>query len=130
MSTRMNGGPGFRTLAPSVDSVQDPTRSSSTGGLPLKFAIALGPDALAGAFRLVHDQYVSRGYMLPDPSGLRVGLHHTLPTTKVFVATLGPRVVGTMTLIEDSVLGLPMDELYRDDLAHFRDQGRRVNEVS
>src|SRR5262249_14244838 len=51
-------------------------------------------------------------------------------STKVFAARDAGRVVGTMTLIEDSPLGLPMDELYRDDLARFRDQGRRLTEVS
>ena len=68
--------------------------------------------------------------MQPDPSGLRLSLHHALPSTKVFVARDRGRVVGTVSLIEDSFIGLPMEELYREELDRLRAQGRRVSEVS
>jgi GNAT superfamily N-acetyltransferase len=95
-----------------------------------EFGLAVSVDTLDAACRLVHDQYVSRGFMTPHPSGLRLGVHHALPTTKVFVATVGPQVVGTVTLIEDSPLGLPMEEIYRRDLDRFRAEGRRLAEAS
>lgn len=96
----------------------------------LKFGLARRTNAWKGAFRLVHDQYVARGYMSPLPSGLRVGPHHALPSTKVFVVRDEGRVVGTVTLIQDSPLGLPMDELYGAELAGLRAEGRRLTEVS
>jgi len=82
------------------------------------------------AFRLVHDQYVWRGYTAPAPSGRRFSVHHALPTTKVFVARRGDAFIGTLTLVQDSLFALPLDELYREEVAGLRQQGRRISEVS
>ena len=41
---------------------------------------------------------------------------------------IGDRVVGTLTIIPDSPLGLPMDECY--DLQRFRNTGLTLSEVS
>ena len=46
------------------------------------------------------------------------------------MATIGPQVVGTVTLIGDSPLGLPMDEIYQGDLDRFRAQRCRLAEAS
>ena len=81
-------------------------------------------------FRLVYDQYVERGYAAGDRSGRRVLVHQALPTTTMFRATAAAAVVGTVTLIADSVLGLPMDSLYAGELRPLRASGRRVAEVS
>ncbi len=94
------------------------------------FALARGIQTFDAAFRLVHDQYVWRSYMKPRRSGRRLSVHHALPTTKVFVAQTGCQVVGTVTLIQDSLIGLPMDDLYRAELALLRENGRLVAEAS
>ena len=96
----------------------------------LDFGLATDRDTVEQAFRLQHDQYVSQGYMDAHPSGWRLSLHNALPSTRVFVARDGRRVVATMTLIADSPLGLPMDEIYADELRSFRDQKRDLAEVS
>jgi hypothetical protein len=80
------------------------------------------------AFRLVHDQYVHRGFVPPEASGRRVGVHALLSSTKVLVATIDGRVVGTMTVIEDSRLGLPMDMAFAVELGRLRGRGRRLAE--
>jgi hypothetical protein len=112
--------------------IPKPNRASLAGvaRTRLQFGLARDTEAFDGAFRLVHDQYVWRKYMVPHPSGRRLSLHHSLPSTKVFVAKAGPEVVGTMTLVQDSPIGLPMDEIYRDELSRLRDQHRHVCEVS
>src|SRR5215475_11839692 len=82
-----------------------------------RFGLACETGVLDEAFRLVHDQYVWRGFMTaPHPSGRRVNLRHALPSTRVFVASDGVRVVGTASLIPDSPLGLPMDEVFADQV--------------
>lgn len=96
----------------------------------LDFGLATDRDALEEAFRLVHDQYVAQGYMDPHPSGWRLSIHNALPSTRVFVARAGGRVVATITLIVDSPLGLPMDEIYADDLRGLRGERRDLAEVS
>lgn len=96
----------------------------------LDVGLASDTDVFDAAFRLVHDQYTWRGYMAPSPSGRRLSVHHALPTTKVFVARRDDRVIGTVTLVGDSLFGLPMDDLYRHEISTLRAQGRRIAEVS
>jgi predicted N-acetyltransferase YhbS len=96
----------------------------------LSFALAVTSADLDGAFRLVHDRYVERGYCDPRPDGRRAGAHHALPTTRVFVARDGDEVVGTVTLIQDSTLGLPMAEIYGEELAALGTPRGRVAEIS
>ena len=92
----------------------------------LDFGLATDRHTLEQAFRLQHDQYVAHGYMDAHPSGWRLSLHNALSATHVFVARCGGRVVGTMTLIADSPLGLPMDEIYTDELRTLRKKSRRM----
>jgi hypothetical protein len=96
----------------------------------LDFALARDLETFDAAFRLVHDQYVWREYMAPEASGRRVNIRHALPSTRVFVACAPTRLVGTVSLFRDSVLGLPMDDLYRAELDLLRADGRQLAEVS
>jgi GNAT superfamily N-acetyltransferase len=104
--------------------------TAQDGVAHLECSLAEDTESFDGAFRLIHDQYAWRDYIPPDPSGRRLSLHNALPSTKVFVARAGSRVVATMTLIQDSAIGLPMDEIYRKELGGFRTQGRSLAEVS
>jgi len=94
----------------------------------LDFGLATTIADFEGAFRLLHERYVWRRYMLPQPSGRRLGLHHVLPSTKVVVAKAEDRVVGTITIVEDSCVGLPMDEAFGGELGRLRERGRRLAE--
>jgi hypothetical protein len=96
----------------------------------LDFGLATTPEDFEGAFRLLHDRYVWRGYMAPQASGQRLGVHNLLPSTKVMVARAGDRVVGTITVVEDSCLGLPMDEAFGAELGGLRGGGRRLAEAA
>ena len=94
----------------------------------LDFGLATTIADFEGAFRLAHDRYVWRRYMPPQPSGRRLGVHHVLPSTKVVVAKAEGRVVGTITVVEDSCLGLPMDEAFGGELGLLRERVRRLAE--
>ena len=96
----------------------------------LDFGLATDRRTLEQVFRLQHDQYVAQGYMDPHPSNWRLSIHNALPATRVFVARSKDRVVATMTLIADSPVGLPIDEIYSDELRTLRDAGRDLAEVS
>jgi hypothetical protein len=96
----------------------------------VEYGLATDQNTLEQAFRLVHDQYVVRGYMAPCASGWRLNLQNALPTTRVFVARIGRRVIATVTLIPDSPLGLPMSEIYDEELQALREAGRELGEVS
>lgn len=96
----------------------------------LDFGLATATEDFDGAFRLQHDEYVGAGYMSRHPTGRRVTAFNALPSTRVFVARDGARVVGTVTLVQDSPDGLPMDQVYREELSVFRARGRRLGEAS
>jgi hypothetical protein len=95
----------------------------------LDFGLATETDDFDGAFRLLHDNYVRDGHMTPHPTGRRVSVFNALPSTRVFVARAGDRVVGTVALVPDSPIGLPMDQVYREELSGFRARGRRLGEA-
>lgn len=95
----------------------------------LEVSVAETPRDYEAAARLVQALYVKRGIATEHPSGARVTPHVLAPTTAVFVAKSGGEVVGTISLTLDSELGLPMDKIYRDELAPLRARGRRLAEV-
>ena len=96
-------------------------------GLTVKVATTV--DEHEQACRLMHAAYTQHGYIQPHASGVWVTPHGLLPSTFVFVAKRGPEVVGTMSLIVDSELGLPMDKAYAAELAPLRAERRRIAEV-
>ena len=57
---------------------------SPDGRLVLK--IAETKEELEACFKLLHDAYVSSGFMQPAASGMRVTIYHALPTTTTLCA--------------------------------------------
>ena len=97
----------------------------------VEFRAALTTDELKAAARLVYREYCRRGYVPPHDEGLRLTIFHAIPDTVMFLAVhqiLG--VIGTVTLIPDSPLGLPMDDVYGPELADLRARGHRLAEAS
>jgi len=93
-------------------------------------ALAVTRDELDAASRLVHQCYLRRGYVKPSVDGRHVNAYLAMPSTAVFVARADGAIVATVSLIGDSVLQLPCDELWGADLAALRATGRRLAEVS
>lgn len=94
----------------------------------LEIKIARTEEELETAYRLLHDSYVDSGFMTPHPSGMRVLAQHLLPQTTTIVAKWDGKVIGTLSLIRDNPLGLPLERLF--DLSARRSGGRRLAEVS
>jgi hypothetical protein len=114
--------------APMLDSRRWIATDEATASLD--FGMARDVDDFDGAFRLLHDRYVAGGFMAPHPTGRRLALYNALPSTKLFVARAEGRVIGTISLVQDSSLGVPMDQIYRDELDALRARGRRFGEAS
>ncbi|MDR2014905.1 MAG: hypothetical protein LBP99_04685 [Azoarcus sp.] len=85
--------------------------------LPKKFVFKLAQtrEELEACFRLLHDEYVRAGFMKPDPSGMRITIHHALPTTSTLMCRHGKHVVGTVSLIRENGLGFPMQRIFNLD---------------
>lgn len=81
------------------------------------------------AARLVHDGYVKRRIIRAHGSGVRLTPFLALPSTIIFVALRDKEVKGTLSLVCDSSLKLPMDKIYGPELDELRTKGRRLAEV-
>ena len=100
----------------------------STPSSRLELKIAETQAELEACFALLHDAYVESGFMRPDPSGLRVTIYHALPTTTTLCAKWDGQVVGTISLIRESVFGFPLQKVF--DLSGVRQKGGNLAEVS
>lgn len=94
----------------------------------LVLKIAETKEELEACFTLLHDAYVGSGFMQPHPSGLRVTIYHALPTTTTLCAKYDGEVVGTISLIRESVFGFPLQSIF--DLNVIREKKGRIAEVS
>jgi len=94
----------------------------------LSISVVQTPQEMESALRVLHDAYVDFGYMNPHPSGLRVLPQHAMLTTTMIVVKIADEVIGTVSMILDNPLGLPMDSIF--DLSPYRQNGMRLMEVS
>ncbi len=92
--------------------------------------IADTQEELEEAYRLLHDSYVSMKLMDKQPHGLRCNIYTFLPYTTTLIAKYGREIVGTVTLIKDSQIGLPSDHDYKKENDVYRCQNFKLVEVS
>jgi len=99
----------------------------------IEYKIAISTEELEQAFELVTQQYISAG-LHNENDDLRLTKFHLLPNCKVFIAIqkqpdYSEKVIGTLTMVEDSSMGLPMDEVYHDHLERLRICNLKLAEV-
>lgn len=94
----------------------------------LVLKIAETKEELEACFSLLHDAYVSSGFMRPDPSGMRATIYHALPTTTTLCAKFDGEVVGTISLIRQSSFGFPMQSIF--DLSEIHAEKGKIAEIS
>jgi hypothetical protein len=83
------------------------------------------------AFELVSSNYQARGYEEPFASKVRFTPFHALPDVVTFVAKLGSQVLATFSIVPDNtLLGLPLESIYGDEIRRLRTSRRRLAEVS
>ena len=98
---------------------------------PINFRVVRTLDEFVAAANLTYREYVVRRYMTSTSSQLKLSIYHALPQTTTFIAWhRSAGVIGTIALIEDSPLGLPMDDAYKAELDIMRRQGLRLAEAS
>jgi tetratricopeptide (TPR) repeat protein len=96
----------------------------------MTFRLAETREDLEGAFRLVYRNYVELNYCKFNRFRIHFYLYDALPETRTLVAHDGEKVVGTLTLVFDSELGLPSESLYKSEIDGLREAGRKLVEVS
>ncbi len=109
------------------------------------YKIATEREEIERSFELVWDSYVKVGLQPPDSEPIRFTKYHLLPTTKIFIAIHRPElleekpdyerlkqpgeIVGTLTLVPDSLIGLPMEEVCSCEVTRLRQIGSKAAEV-
>ena len=96
----------------------------------INFRVARTKEELEDAAALVHREYAKKGYTKKSNSRLRLAIYNAHPNTTTFIAKAGNEVIATATVIPDSPLGLPMDEVYRDELNQMRKENKKLCEIS
>ncbi len=96
----------------------------------MRVRIAQGRNDYLRAFRLVYEAYLTRGYIAPHPARIRFGPHYAYRTTRTLIAETRRGVVGTVSIVGDSRLGLPMDMMYSEEVAQLRQARRRLAEAT
>jgi hypothetical protein len=93
--------------------------------------IAACADEWEQAYRLVGTNYQARGYEPTTSSGLRFTAYNALPDSVTFVAKHEGKVMVTLSVVMDNtVLGLPMESVFHAEVDQLRRAGRRVVEVT
>jgi hypothetical protein len=94
-----------------------------------EFRPAKSSTEFKAAAHLVYLEYMRKKYTIPNKGQLRISIYQFLKKSTTLIALYKKKyIIGTMTLIEDSPLGLPMDKIYKTELDVFRDQGRNLVE--
>ncbi len=113
----------------------------------LDLKIAETKNELEAAYKLLHDVYVEKGYMKPHPSEMRISIYNALPHAITFLARdsevpfpdgkkaipskrIKHKTIGTITLVIDSALGLPMEDIYYEEIQSLRRKYLKLAEVS
>jgi hypothetical protein len=96
---------------------------------PITVRVARTSADFAAACHLVHVAYSRAGLESSDSPELRITDHQLLDSTDVFVARQHGEVIATLSLVADSTYGLPMESMYRRDIADLRRTGTELAEV-
>ncbi|HTU92355.1 MAG TPA: hypothetical protein VMF69_19895 [Gemmataceae bacterium] len=96
---------------------------------PIEVKFASTESEWEQAFQLAASSYQARGYETPGASRLRFTPYHALPDTRTLVAKHEDEVVATFSIVQDNtLLGLPMEEIYQQEIDDLRSSGRRILE--
>ncbi len=91
--------------------------------------IAETPSEHEQASRLLFEAYVETGLVPQRGVPVRVTSFLMLPTTVRFVALVEGEVVATLSLVQDSELGLPLETAYGDAVKGLRAKGGLIAEI-
>ena len=102
-------------------SIKDP------GGVEVRPAMTL--DEVKAGYHLLYAEYMRRGYCEPNALEMHYNYFSFLPETEIFVLIMNGELIGTVSLFLDSPCGLPMESIFKEEVAPIRQPGRKLAEV-
>lgn len=94
----------------------------------LQIRLARTPAELKQAYHILYQSYVEKGYQNELRRQYRIIKHFLSPSTSTVVALWNNEVVGTLTIIQDNELGVPLEKNF--DVSLLRNKGRIFCEIS
>jgi hypothetical protein len=92
------------------------------------FRQAISQDEIEQSFNLVYEAYIKLNYIDPNIDRLHLTKYLLLPTTTFLVIKEKNEVIGTLSIILDSSLGLPTDTTW--NISEYRKKGMNIAEIS
>jgi hypothetical protein len=105
-------------------------RGHSSGEPRLHCIAARRRSDLRAAFRIIYDRYSRDGLANSNRFGIRLLPHQLLDSSWVLLAKHGNRNLGTLSLVEDGAMGLPIEQLYPEQIWQMRRESLRVAELA
>ena len=104
---------------------------SAEGVSRFKIKVASDHATRVKAYSLAYRIYQRCGYIGENPAGVCVSPYDAFAGTITLLAEdMNGRAVGTISLVFDSTLGLPCDEIYKPELELLRTKSRSLVEVT
>ncbi|MFZ2187460.1 MAG: hypothetical protein WAV46_02425 [Candidatus Moraniibacteriota bacterium] len=82
-----------------------------------------------GAFDLVSEEYKKDGYIDVDARP-DIPVYNFLLTSATFIAKADKTIIGTVTIVGDGEKGLPMENIYEEEIGELRWSGKKMAEIS
>lgn len=102
-----------------------------SGQSAIQVHIASTRRELVEAYELVYRCFLGRGYINPHPGGIVYKQRFGLDSSRTLVASTGSRrIIGTLSVVGDSPLGLEVESTYAAEVAELRARGRRLAEIT
>jgi len=92
--------------------------------------VASKPDELAGIYSLRYRNYLGKGYISPNPSGMMHDEWDESTATIHFIALKEDTVIGAVRLVLDSPRGVPMERVFATEIGRLRAEGSKLAEAS
>lgn len=107
-----------------------PTSIPTTICSDIQLKVAATRSERQAAFELVYRAYRRAGLCVENTCGMRCTPFQLLETTDIIIAKLQGEVISTLSLVRDGKLGLPLEDIYAEEVAARRAAGVRLAEVS
>ena len=97
----------------------------------VQYRIASSREEVERAYALVYDEYLKWGFILPEyyKSPMRMTIYNILPESVTCIAMQNDKALATVSIMPDSPLGMPMDDVYKEDVDKIRQAQRGICEV-
>lgn len=86
-------------------------------------------DTIKETYKLIYKEYLSRSLCKPNEQELFYNAYGFAPTTKTFILKRKDQMLGSVSLILDSPLGLPMESIFSREINDLRAQRRNLAEI-